>query len=154
VLSKDKDEFTRQANVLIAGVTCFVKDGEATIEALWRGLQRMDLLLFARVVDYAVSGEANIPLKSKLTASLVWEMSKSMRSRGPAIAQPLKSEDRFAVIATKFLWLFMYKKGPFSPERLEEEVTDEEYGHSVYRRFASITGCNDVRFDDERRSAA
>ncbi len=172
--SEDLEEFKRQAGVMVAGFPGYVvTDRDALLEALWRGLQRMDLLVFARVVDYAVSGEAQIQPKMKLTAAIVWEMSRKLRSRAPITEPPVKSGDRFAVITTKFLWLFMYKKGPFAPAVLqalldakrkliddyrliaaEEEITDTEFGEQCYRKFAAITGCNDVKFDDERRSAA
>ena len=52
--SNDLQDFTRQVEVLCAGFN--VPPTEQRIEALWRGLQHMDLTVFTRVVECALAG--------------------------------------------------------------------------------------------------
>jgi hypothetical protein len=168
VRSNDLRDFTSQVEVLCAGFN--VPPTEQRVEALWRGLQAMDLMVFTRVVECALAGGTERLVIEKMpTSPQLWLLSRSMKSRAPVREQPSQPErtgDRFQIITSKMLWLFMWRKGPFEPQALrslldakeqleidyrmiaeEEVITDEEYGTAVYRKFASIVGCTDIKLE-------
>jgi hypothetical protein len=172
----DFPAFTKQVEVLCAGFN--VPPTDLRLEALWRGLQAMNMGQFTRVVEVALTGGTDKqPIERMPTTPQLWALARSMRAQAPA--RPSKPEpvgDRFEVITTKFLYLFLRKKGPLAPEALqsvlaakpklindwrtiasEEPITDVEFGVAVYRRFAQILGVKDIpdhELNDVVRSAA
>lgn len=159
----DFDAFTKQAEVLCAGFN--VPPTDDRIEALWRGLQAMHLGQFTRVVEVALTGGNDKQRIEKMpTTPQLWNLSRSMRARAPAKVDLPPAGDRFQVIVSKFLWLFIFRKGPFAPDVLaqllaakdqlirdyriisaEEDISDLQFGTATYQRFAKIIGCDDVR---------
>lgn len=84
--SGDREEFENQVRTLCAGFN--VPPGDR-IEAYWRGLAKMDLPTFARVVEHALGadGPEKIP-----TTGQCWQISKQMRSR-PRVFEHEKPAD-------------------------------------------------------------
>ena len=81
--SNDQQDFTRQVEVLCAGFN--VPPTELRVEALWRGLQAMDLLVFTRVVECALAGGTEKLVIEKMpTSPQLWNLSRQMKSRAPA----------------------------------------------------------------------
>lgn len=166
--SEDETEFKRQAEVLMAGYPGFISDRDSLVTALWRGLQRMDLLLFARIVDHVLSGEADISAKAKLTPGLLWGLSRSMRSRGPVSQQPQEPStqyDHFHGFAQRALLVFLRQRGGASAASLgrllaeknrivsdfrliatEDVVTADEFREAMFRAFDRVF--EDASFDE------
>ena len=71
----DREEFDKQLNALCAGYDKPVGDRG---DAYWRGLAKMDLPTFARVVEFALGegGPEKIP-----TTGQCWQISKQLRAR-------------------------------------------------------------------------
>lgn len=78
MLAIDRDEFRLQLHSLCAGFNVPVGDRE---EAYWRGLGKMELRTFVRVVEHALGedGPEKIP-----TTKQCWTLSKGLRRNGSA----------------------------------------------------------------------
>lgn len=76
----ERDEFNRQVTILCAAWNVPLGDRADT---LWRAFYKLELVEFARIVDFAMSAEAEI--EKFPTVSQLWRCRKSMR--GSPIAQ-------------------------------------------------------------------
>lgn len=72
--SSDRQEFERQMSVLCAGFGVPVGD---RVEAYWRAFNRLALVEFSRVVDYAISPDSD--LEKMPTVKQLWLSRKQMR---------------------------------------------------------------------------
>jgi len=95
VLQADREEFARQLRELCAGFNVPMGEREA---AYWRGLAKMEIATFARVVEHCLGddGPDKIP-----TTRGVWALSKSMRARSAPAAptRPAWSGDKWDIEA-------------------------------------------------------
>lgn len=150
--SDDLEAFTKQVEVLCAGFN--VPPTDLRVEALWRGLQAMDLIMFSRVVECALAGGTERHVVEKMpTAPQLWNLSRSMRARAPSPAQrhdePPRQFDHFHGFAQRALMVFLRERGGASGESLKRLVAEKNRVLADFRLIAS----EDVVTADEFREA-
>lgn len=115
----DRAAFEEQVKQLLAGFDR--KPTPERIEAYWRGLSRMPLGGFSRVVDHALSeqGPDEIP-----TPRQCWNLYRGMRVSGPAKAQEDEGPplNRVEMFANRALYVYLCQRGAASTDSLIELV--------------------------------
>ena len=159
----EREDFNRQMTTLCAAFNVPAKP--ETFESYWQAFKNLHLAAFTRMVEHAIGPEGEttkIP-----TVGQMWEIYRGFRKRADAAAPPPKpapTGDRFQVITGKVLWLFMWRKGPFSPDTLaqllvaksqlihdyrliaaEEQISDLQFGMATYQRYSRVLGVDDLR---------
>jgi hypothetical protein len=139
----DFDEFTRQCSVLCAGFN--VPATPERIDAYWRGLQKMDVLVFARVVEHALGqgGPERIP-----TVPQLWNLQRAMRSRpAPQMAEPEREYDSLHCFAQRCLLRWLMENGPVGDEMLPRLVAEK---NRLLEQFRVIAAEEKLTADDVR----
>lgn len=155
MLRTDRDDFEAQLAQLCAGFNVPLT-GER-VAAYWLGMQRMDLPLFARVVEYALGehGPEKIP-----TVPQLWNLKRQMRSRPKPEAPPIDVKpafDHFHGFGQRCLLRWLRENGPVEPDVLlrlvagknrlveqfreiatEEPITAEDVRPAMLREFARL----------------
>lgn len=144
MLQRDFDEFTRQASVLFAGFN--VPATQERIEAYWRGLQRMDLLVFTRVVEYALGGNG---VEKLPTAPQLWSLQKSMRARPAAapIGESAPAFDSLHCFGQRCLLRWLRENGPVEDAALVQLVSEK---NRLIEQFHVIATEEQLTADDVR----
>lgn len=149
--SDDLQGFTSQVEVLCAGFN--VPPTEQRVEALWRGLQAMELMVFTRVVECALAGGTERLVIEKMpTAPQLWNLSRQMKASAPAPVyreEPQKPFDHFHGFAQRALMVFLQQKGAASAASLKRLVAEKNRVVADFRLIAS----EDVVTADEFREA-
>lgn len=135
--SADRAEFIRLVEMLCAGFN--VPPIEMRVEAYWRGLQKMDLPIFARVVEYVLgsNGPERIP-----TVPQVWnlqrEMRRSTRAPVPTANHPAPASfGPFHCFGQRCLMRWLMQNGPASAEQLERLIEVKNLLVGQYRQVAT-----------------
>jgi hypothetical protein len=149
----DRADFVAQLKALCAGFNVpFTPERE---EAYWRGLERMQVSQFARVVTHALGeqGPERIP-----TVREVWALQRVMRRRQvesrPLMGEAQPPADNYTAFANRRLLAYLVKHGPVgdltlkrlveTKERVagqfrlietEEKITEQEFRDSLIRSF-------------------
>lgn len=107
MLQTDRAEFDRQMSLLCAGYN--VHASADRLEAYWRGLAKMELPTFVRVVEHCLGeqGPEKLP-----TARTVWPLARSLRRRsGPPEAPPsLWRGDEWASAGNRHLMAHLMRR--------------------------------------------
>lgn len=132
----DRAQFDSQLGALCAGFNVPVT--ELRSEAYWRGLERMQLSQFARVVSHALGedGPERIP-----TASQCWVLWKQIRHRrapGPESAPPQAPQfDHFHGFGQRCLLRFLRAAGGVDEDTLGRLVAEKNRLLGQYRLIAT-----------------
>ena len=132
----DRAQFDSQLGALCAGFNVPVT--ELRSEVYWRGLERMQLSQFARVVSHALGedGPERIP-----TASQCWVIWKQIRHRRPqATAQTEPAEpqcDHFHGFGQRCLLRFLRERGGVDAAVLPRLVAEKNRLLDQYRIIAT-----------------
>ena len=101
--SGDREEFERQLRSLCAGYDKPVGD---RVDAYWRGLEKMDLATFARIVEHCLAegGPDKMP-----TTGQCWQISRKLRAPRPVFEHEKPKEhvvpgDAWDRVANHHLW--------------------------------------------------
>lgn len=113
MLSTERKDFDEQLEVLFGGFTQFLTPNRK--EAFWRGLQKMQLSMFARCVDYLLgdSGDDKLP-----TPNRIWQVSRQLRQR-PSMEKPAVEQPEFDAVhafGQRCLLVFLQQ----TPEQIDE----------------------------------
>lgn len=168
----DRPDFVAQLKALCAGYNIPCKP--ETEDAFWRGLSRMPVSSFARVVDHALSedGPEGFPNVRK-----VWALHRQLRRPAPAPEAPPQQVDALTLdgytkFANRALWRFLYDHNGAASAALaaltaeknrvadqfrliatEERVTAQEFREalfSAFRRVHKPMAWRDVEADRQR----
>lgn len=131
----DREEFTRQLGELCAGFN--VPVGERK-DAYWRGLAKMELPTFARVVEHCLGegGPEKIP-----TTRGVWALSKSVRPRytPEPLAKPAWTGDRWDIEANFRLLAHIRGAGKrYAPDSGYSEAAREAIVGALTRAYTAV----------------
>lgn len=135
MLSTDREAFDAQLAVLFGGFPKpFLTD--ARKEAYWRGLQKMPLPLFTRVVDEALAdgGVDEVP-----SINGVWNISRSLRRRSqPAedAAPKLKLSDCHAY-GNRALYWWLWTKGAATAASMQKILAAKDRLCDAYDSITS-----------------
>lgn len=146
--SNDLPEFTRQVEVLCAGFN--IPPTDLRVEALWRSLQSMDLMVFTRVVEFALTGGGGT--EKMPTAPQIWNLSRQMKARAPVREQPRDTGaqyDHFHGFGQRALMAFLKSHGPASTDSLQRLVAAK---NRIVAEFRMISGEDAVTADELREA--
>lgn len=154
MLSDDRKAFEEQLAVLFGGFPQFLTPPR--IEAYWRGLQKMQLSMFIRCVDYLLGEQGSDKLP---TVNTIWQTSKNLRAPLPRKEESLRVEDHrtnFEQYADHLLLNYFMRRGAPSRASLaeiiadkkrlcaqyfeinsEERITDEEFRNALHKAWDS-----------------
>lgn len=152
----DREQFVAQLAELCAGFNVPVTDARS--EAYWRGLQRMELPMFARCVEYAIgqSGPEKFP-----TTGALWGIYRNLRRWRPPAAAAREEEapkvDDFTAFANRRLIKFLMARGAVADVSIaamvavknrlaesyreidqSERVTEQDFARSLEVEFARL----------------
>jgi hypothetical protein len=135
VQTADRPLFEDQLGALCAGFN--VPMTELRTDAYWRGLQKMHLVQFARVVEYALSerGPERIP-----TVPQCWALLKQQRATRPAdVIQPVATAtyDALHCFAQRCLLRWLRENGPVPAEALQRIVSEKNRLLDQFRVIAT-----------------
>lgn len=148
MLSSDRTEFEGQLGTLCAGFNVPMTD--LRTEAYWRGLAKMQLSQFARVVEHALGAEGpeRIP-----TATQCWSISRQFRTQRPSAANAAPPESRpfdpMTAFGNRCLFRFLREVGG-TDERTLRRLVDEK--NRVARNFAQIATEEKLSADEVREA--
>lgn len=101
--AQDRPEFDRQIETLCAAFNVPVS---VRPEAYWHGLQRMGMIEFARVIEWALAEDSPHPDKIP-TVGQIWVMRKALRNRRaaaqPVQQRPAEQADHIAYFANRLM---------------------------------------------------
>lgn len=132
----DRPLFEDQLGALCAGFNVPVTELRA--EAYWRGLQRMHLGQFARVVEYALSehGPERIP-----SVPQIWLLHKQARSQRPAAPTPVADAapayDALHGFAQRCLLHWLRQRGGVAEATLARLVAEKNRLLAQFREIAA-----------------
>lgn len=149
----DRGEFVAQLKTLCAGFNVpFTGERE---EAYWRGLERMQVSSFARVVTHALSdhGPEKLP-----TVRDVWSLSRVLRRQQPPMtdardAPPPPAVDHWTAFANRRLAAWLRQYGPLSDASLARVVAEKRRLTEQFRLIASDDVVTEEEFTDALRRA-
>lgn len=158
MLSSERSEFDQHLGTLCAGFNVPVTDLRA--EAYWRGLAKMQLSQFARVVEHALGpdGPERIP-----TSSQCWSLWRQIRAQRPKATESRPSDERqydsLHCFGNRCLLRFLTVVGGVSEDTLtellvakgrvaenfriisaEEDITAIEVRTAMFAAFERVTG--------------
>lgn len=134
MLSTERSEFADHLGTLCAGFNVPVTDLRS--EAYWRGLAKMPLGQFVRVVEHALGpdGPERIP-----TAPQCWTIARSLRTRPKAATAtvPERAFETFAAFGNRCLLRFLTDRGGVEPHTLAQLVAEKTRIADQFRDVAS-----------------
>jgi len=92
VIEGEREEFERQLAILFAGVDKPL--GEAAREAFWKGLQRMELVEFARCVTHLLADlESSDGPPKRFSLADIWHAKRELRAKAPPKPTPTQQAE-------------------------------------------------------------
>lgn len=137
MLSTERTDFESQLAVLFGGFPTFLTPPR--IEAYWRGLQKMQLSVFVRCVDYALSESGGEKLP---TVNAIWQISRNLRSVAPPRQQANDAPpvDHFANLGNRWLLAFLLNKQGASPACLPQLLAIKNRIVDQFRSSGDVCG--------------
>jgi hypothetical protein len=143
----DFNAFSEQASVLCAGFN--VPATPERIEAYWRGLQKMDLMVFTRAVELALGegGAEKFP-----TVPQMWNLAKRLRAPPQIITFQTKDPlvvDDYVAFANRRMLRYLMRYGAASAESLRHMVAEKNRLARAFREIGSEESVTEQEFADE-----
>jgi hypothetical protein len=142
----DRGEFVRLMEMLCSGFN--VPSTDLRAEAYWRGLQRMDIAIFARCVERALGerGPEKMP-----TVPQVWNIYRDIKTK-PAldVRQEPSIYDGIHAFGQRYMLRFLMRDGPVSDSALARLIQAK---NRIIGQFREIRRDDPSVTADEVRSA-
>lgn len=143
----DFNAFSDQAAVLCAGFN--VPATAERVEAYWRGLQKMDLMVFTRAVEYALgeSGPEKIP-----TTPQIWNIVRQMRSRANVVQfkrEEAPVVDDYVAFANRRMLRYLFRCGAATDQSLLRMIAEKNRLAAAYRSIDSEEKVSEEEFAKE-----
>lgn len=147
----DFNAFSDQVAVLCAGFN--VPATAERVEAYWRGLQKMDLMVFTRAVESALGegGPDKIP-----TTPQLWNLTRHLRARPTVIA--FETTDRppicnFRSFANRRMLPYLMARGAATDESLQRMIEEKNRLADAFRSIDSEEKISEAEFAKELTKA-